>query len=258
MRLVLAAAALFVSLVPGARAADAADTAPLTVFAAASLTDALKRIDAIWVHDGHPPSRLSFGSSGALARQIEAGAPADLFISADEKWMDALAQRHAIVAGSRVDLLGNALVLIEPASKLAPVTIVPGFDLAGLLGPGGRLSVGNPASVPAGIYAAEALKSLNVWDSVKDRLAPAPDVRAALLQVAHGATAVGIVYRSDVHGVTEVGIAGTFPEASHTRIVYPGAALPGPHAADAAAYLALLRRPEARAIFAADGFTPLP
>ena len=146
---------LCVLLVPlGARAQE------LTVFAAASLTDAMKDISAQWVQAGHPALRMSFGSSSTLARQIEQGAPANLFASADEKWMDYLAQKNLIVADTRKDLLGNDLVLVVPAEKPLHVTIGSGFDLSGLLGPSGRLAVGDPAHVPVGIYAEQALKKL--------------------------------------------------------------------------------------------------
>jgi molybdate transport system substrate-binding protein len=130
----------------------------LTVFAAASLTDAMKDISVLWVAAGHPAPRMSFGSSSTLARQVDQGAPANLFASADEKWMDFLAGKDLIAAGTRKDLLGNDLVLVVPADKPLHVTIGPDFDLAGLLGPDGRLAVGDPAHVPVGIYAEQALK----------------------------------------------------------------------------------------------------
>src|SRR5271156_4730633 len=138
----------------------------LTVFAAASLTDAMKDISTKWAEAGHQPLVLSFGSSSTLARQIEQGAPADLFASADEKWMDYLAQKNLIVADTRKDLLGNDLVLVVPAEKKLHVTIGAGFDLAGLLGSAGRLAVGDPAHVPVGIYAEQALKKLAMWESI--------------------------------------------------------------------------------------------
>lgn len=236
-------------------AAPARAEPPLTVFAAASLADALREIDALWTASGHPAPRLSLASSGTLARQIEAGAPADVFLSADTKWMDSLAAAHAILPGTRTAVVRNSLVLVEPAAQARPVAIRPGFPLAALLGPHGRLSVGNTNSVPAGIYAAEALHALGVWDAVRDRLAPAADVRAALLQVERGAAPAGIVYRSDAHGDPAVAIVGTFPEGSHTPILYPGAVLARSGDATAArAYLALLRSPAAQAVFRRDDF----
>ena len=144
----------------------AAHAQELTVFAAASLTDAMNDISAQWVKAGHKPLRLSYGSSSTLARQIEQGAPANLFASADEKWMDYLVQKNLIVPNTRKDLLGNDLVLVVPAGKPVHVTIGPGFDLAGLLGPSGRLAVGDPAHVPVGIYAQQALRKLGLWDSI--------------------------------------------------------------------------------------------
>ena len=136
------------------------------MFAAASLTDAMKDVSAQWAQAGHQPLRLSFGASSTLARQIEQGAPANLFASADEKWMDYLAEKKLIVADTRKDLLGNDLVLVVAADKPQHVTIGPGFDLLGLLGPNGRLATGDPAHVPVGIYAEQALKKLGLWDAV--------------------------------------------------------------------------------------------
>ena len=143
----------------------------LTVFAAASLTDAMKDVSAQWAQAGHQPLRMSFGSSSTLARQIEQGAPANLFASADEKWMDYLADKKLIVADTRKDLLGNDLVLVVAADKPQHVTIGPGFNLLGLLGPNGRVATGDPAHVPVGIYAEQALKKLGIWDAVSPRLA---------------------------------------------------------------------------------------
>ncbi len=256
MRLALMIALLLGSAAPAARAAEAP---PLNVFAAASLNDALHEIDALWVRAGHAAPRHSFAGSGALAHQIQAGAPADLFLSADTKWMDALAKAGLLAPGTRVTVAANALVLVEPAASARPVTIGHGFAIAAVLGPDGRLAVGNTKSVPAGIYAEEALRSLGVWDSVSQRLAEAADVRAALLEVEHGAAPAGIVYRSDAHGVAGVTVVGVFPEASHTPITYPGAVLAGSgQAAEARAYLALLRSAPAQAILAKDDFSPAP
>lgn len=256
MRLAPMIALLLAAAAPAARAAAAR---PLNVFAAASLNDALHEIDALWVRSGHTAPRLSFAGSGTLARQIQAGAPADLFLSADTKWMDALASAGLIAPGTRVTFAGNALVLVEPAAGARPVRIGRGFPLAALLGAGGRLAVGNTKSVPAGIYAEAALRSLGVWDSVSQRLTQAADVRAALLEVEHGAAPAGIVYRSDAHGVAGVAVAGTFPAASHPPIVYPGAVVAGAgQPAEARAYLALLRSSPAQAILARDDFSPAP
>ncbi|HEX3991312.1 MAG TPA: molybdate ABC transporter substrate-binding protein, partial [Acetobacteraceae bacterium] len=142
----------------------------VTVFAAASLTDAMKDISVKWAAAGHKPLVMSFGSSSTLARQIEQGAPANVFASADEKWMDYLAQKNLIVADTRKDLLGNDLVLVVPADKPTHVTISKSFDMLGLLGASGRLATGDPAHVPVGIYAEQALKKLGMWDGVSPRL----------------------------------------------------------------------------------------
>ena len=237
----------------------AAAPPPLGIDAAASLTDALGAIDALWVRAGHPAPRVSFAGSGALARQIQSGAPADLFLSADTKWMDALAEAGLVVAGTRITFAANDLVLVEPRASVHPVAIGPGFSLAAALGPDGRLAVGNTRSVPAGIYAEQALRSLGVWNAVSTRLAETADVRAALLAVENGAAPAAITYRSDAHGVAGVAIAGTFPPGSHVPITYPGAVVAGSkNASEARAFLALLRSPEAQAIFRADDFSPAP
>jgi molybdate transport system substrate-binding protein len=222
----------------GGLLAAGAESAPqakaLTVFAAASLTEALTQISAAWQAQEQVgrqavgrqgPPRFSFASSGALARQIDQGAPADLFLSADENWMDWLAQRSRLLENTRRDIVANRLVLVERKAGLKPVTLGPGVDPNAILGASGRLAVGDPASVPAGIYAKQALIALRLWDAVKDRLAPAENVRAALLLVERGETPAGIVYASDVRVTPDLAIAGTFPESSHKPIVYPGAVL---------------------------------
>jgi molybdate transport system substrate-binding protein len=232
----------------------AARAQELTVFAAASLTDAMKDVSALWVKGGHPALRLSFGSSSTLARQIEQGAPVNLFASADEKWMDDLAQKNLIVADTRKDLVGNDLVLVVPADKPRKVTIGPGFDLAGLLGAGGRLAVGDPAHVPVGIYAEQALKKLNLWDSVAQRLARTDDVRSGLLLVERGEAPAGIVYGTDASVSKGVVVAGTFPASSHDAVTYPFAVVKGGDTPDAHALLTFLGGPEARAVFVQRGF----
>ncbi len=196
----------------------AARAQELTVFAAASLTDAMKDVSAQWAKDGHQPLRLSFGASSTLARQIEQGAPVNLFASADEKWMDYLADKKLIVADTRKDLLGNDLVLVVPADKPQHVTIGPGFDLLGLLGPNGRIATGDPAHVPVGLYAEQALKKLGMWDAVQPRLARTDDVRAALLLVERGEAPAGIVYATDAAVSKGVMVAGVFPANSHDPV----------------------------------------
>jgi molybdate transport system substrate-binding protein len=231
-----------------------AQAQPLTVFAAASLTDAMKDIDAQWQKDGHKPLSLSFAASSTLARQIEQGAPANIFASADEKWMDYLAQKSLIAADTRKDLLGNDLVLVVPANKPQHVAIGPGFNLAKLLGPDGRLAVGDPAHVPAGIYAQQALKKLGLWDSVSSRLASAEDVRSALLLVERGEAPAGIVYGTDAAVSKGVMVAGVFPADSHDPVSYPFAVVKSGDTPDARALLTFLDGPEARAIFVKRGF----
>ncbi len=246
----VAAACLFGS---AARAGERGQGAPsLVVFAAASLTEALGDVARLWAAQGHPPPSLSFASSAVLARQIEQGAAADLFLSADEAWMDRLARAGRLKQGSRVDLLANALVLIEPASSMAPVRIDSGLSMSAILGPGGRLAVGDPASVPAGMYARQALTTLGLWNQVADRLAPAENVRAALLLVERGEAPAGIVYATDVAAAQGVAVAGIFPERSHPPILYPAARLSD--APDADAFLAFLRSGPALARFRAHGF----
>ncbi|MGI4977322.1 MAG: molybdate ABC transporter substrate-binding protein [Janthinobacterium lividum] len=249
----LAGAALLAAAWPGAARAES----PVVVFAAASLTDAMGDVARAWVGQGHPKPVLSFGSSAALARQVEAGAPAQLFASADERWMDDLAQHGALLEGSRRDVLGNRLVLVEPRATAAPVAIAAdGFAavLAGVLGAGGRLAVGDPASVPAGIYAEEALRRLGAWDTVSGRLARSDSVRSALLLVERGEAPAGIVYGTDAAVSPGVVVAGVFPEASHAPITYPFAALKSA-GGEAMALLAFMEGPEGAALFRARGFS---
>ncbi len=227
----------------------------LTIFAAASLTDVLGDIGKLWVDRGHPAFRAVFGSSSTLARQIEQGAPANVFASADSKWMDYLADKKLIAAGTRRDLLGNDLVLVVPAGHPPRIAIAPKFDLAGLLGAGGRLAVGDPAHVPAGIYAEQSLRKLGVWDSVAQHLAGTADVRAALLLVERGEAPAGIVYATDAAASPKVAVAGTFPADSHERIVYPFAVTNSGDSAAARDLLAFLGGAQARAVFAKRGFT---
>jgi molybdate transport system substrate-binding protein len=234
--------------------APVAAHAAITVFAAASLTDAMNDIATAWAAHGHDKPRLSFGASSTLARQIEEGAGANLFASADERWMDELASRGLLVPGTRRDLLGNALVLIVPANRPQHVTIGPGFDLNTLLGPNGRLATGDPAHVPVGIYAEQALQRLGIWPKVEARIAPAPDVRSALFLVERGEAPAGIVYATDAETTKAVMVAGTFPESSHDRITYPFALIKRGDTPDARAFMQFLESPEARSIFAKRGF----
>lgn len=244
-----------ISLALIAGAAPARAEPPVTVFAAASLQGVMAAVSHAWTSQGHPNLRVSLDSSGTLARQIEQGAPAQIFISADEKWMDRLAKQALLVPGSRKDLLTNTLVLICPADQAHPLAVKPGFDLASQLGPRGRLAVGDPDSVPAGIYAKQALIHLGVWAQVASRLAPAANVKAALLLVERGEAPAGVVYRTDALADPKVKLIGTFPNSSHDPITYP-IALIGKQTGtpQAAGLLQFLEGTQARAIYAANGF----
>ena len=234
-----------------------ADPSGPTVFAAASMKTALDAIAAGWKAKTGKPLVISYGSSGTLAKQIEAGAPADLFISADQKWMDTLAKDGAIKPDTRKNLLGNALVLVAPAAASAPdMTIDKGVDLAGALGDG-KLAVCTIASCPAGIYGKEALTKLGVWDAVSPKLAQADNVRAALLLVARGEAKYGIVYATDAKAEPKVKVVGTFPEASHTPIVYPVAITKDAKSPDVGALESYLSSPEAVRILEGQGFVVL-
>jgi molybdate transport system substrate-binding protein len=243
---VLCAALPFVS-------AAAADGRPVLVFAAASLKTALDAIAAEWRAGTGGRVTISYAASSTLAKQIENGAPADLFISADQDWMDYLQQRQLIDPTTRIDLLGNSLVLIAPAGGAASVTIAPGFPLAALLGDG-RLAMADPDAVPAGRYGKAALSALGVWPGVAGRIAAAENVRAALLLVARGEAPLGIVYRTDAAAEPSVRIVGTFPSDSHPPIVYP-MALTVTASPDAPAFATYLHGLAARKLFEAQGFT---
>jgi molybdate transport system substrate-binding protein len=201
-----------------------------------------------------PPVTV-FAASSAIARQIEQGAPADLFISADSDWMDYLAQRKLVVAASRRDLLTNHLALIAPVDSKAAVRIGRGMPLAAALG-SGRLAVAG-ADVPAGRYAQASLVALGAWDGVKDRLARAENVRAALAFVARAETPLGIVYDTDAEVEPKVRIVGLFPDSSHPRIVYPAALVAASHNSEARAFLAFLLGSRAAAVFSRYGFIAL-
>lgn len=238
---------------PGSGAAQGRD---VVAFAAASLKTALDEIKAGWGRDTGRGVTVSYGGSNALARQIEQGAPADLFLSADLDWMDWAQGKGLIRAESRVSLVGNRLVLVAPRDQAAAIDLRPGLDLAGLL-EGGRLAVANPDAVPAGKYARAALTRLGAWEGVKDRTAPAENVRAALLLVARGEAPLGIVYRSDALAEPNVAVVGVFPEETHPPIVYPAALTAGSTNPDAAAFLRHLASNAARAAFEKQGFTVL-
>lgn len=225
------------------------------VFAAASLTNALEEVDSAFTTQTHIPVKESFAASSVLARQIASGAPAELFLSADLQWMDYLEKRHLLAPGSRHDLLRNRLVLVAPADSRVRLAIAPHFDLARALGTG-RLAIGEPDSVPAGIYARQALTKLGVWQAVAGKLAPGENVRAALAFVARGESPLGIVYRTDALAENRVRIVGVFPESTHPPITYPVALLT--HASpEAARLLKFFSTAKARALFSRYGFEPL-
>ncbi|MGI3902455.1 MAG: molybdate ABC transporter substrate-binding protein [Janthinobacterium lividum] len=236
--------------------ASAQQTAGPTVFAAASLKNALDDAASRWTAAGHAAPKLSYAASNVLEQQIAQGAPADLFFSADLDWMEAARKADLIQTDQRVDLLANAIVLVAPRESAASVAIRPGFDLATLLN-GGRLAMGNVDAVPAGKYGKAALQKLGAWDGVKDHLAQAESVRAALAFVARGETPLGVVYATDAVAEPKVVVVGTFPPDSHPPIVYPVALTKAATNPDAAAFLAFLRGPEARPAFEKQGFTVL-
>lgn len=232
----------------------AASAAEITVFAAASLKNALDTIAADYQAKTGDTLAISYESSGKLAKQIQAGAPADVFISAATDWMDKLAESGDIQTASRADLLGNDLVLVGGADA-APVELVKGVDLAGLLGDE-KLAMGLVDSVPAGMYGKEALTSLGIWAAVEPKVAQADNVRAALKLVSAGEAPYGIVYSSDAVSDASVKVVGTFPADSHAPIVYP-VALTKAAKPEAAAFVAALKTPEAVAAFKAQGFEVL-
>jgi len=236
-----------------AKAADKAGT--VTVFAASSLTDALQELGADFTKSSGIPVRFSFAASSALARQIESGAPADVFFSADIEWMDYLETRHLIQSESRHDVLGNRLVLIAPASSTIDLKIEANFDLGRALG-AGRLATGDPDSVPVGRYARAALTSLGVWNTVASRLVRADNVRAALAFVDRGETPLGIVYETDAMIDPGVRVVDVFPEDTHPPITYPVALTTGAKSG-AAQFADYARSPTAGAVFKKYGFVPL-
>lgn len=243
-----AAAAILLIAAPSARAAD-----QVTVFAAASLKTALDQVSAQWTAETRNKAVISYAASSALAKQIEQGAPADIFFSADLDWMDYLGQNNLIEKDSVTRLLGNDIVLIAPADSTVKAEIAPGFDLAGLLGDG-RLAIGDVKSVPAGKYGKAALKSLGVWASVESKLAQAENVRAALKLVATGEAPLGIVYLTDAKAEPTLKVVGVFPSSSHPPIIYPVARVAGAANDEATAFLSYLKSPAAQDMFKAQGF----
>jgi molybdate transport system substrate-binding protein len=230
----------------------------LLVFAAASLKPSLDKIIASPEVTALGSVKASYAASSQLAKQIEAGAPAALFVSADQDWMDYVDQKHLLVEGSRANLLGNALVLVAPKDSRVELAIAPGFDLVGALGKDGHLALAEPNSVPAGKYAKAALTKLGVWDAVSARVVSAENVRAALNFVARGEAPLGIVYRSDATSEPAVRVVATFPDSAHVPIVYPIALIKEHDSPAAHKLLDLLRSSPEQAIFRAYGFDAPP
>ncbi|WP_449257354.1 molybdate ABC transporter substrate-binding protein [Bosea sp. (in: a-proteobacteria)] len=248
--------ALAMGLAPAFDAAQA-QTKELVVFAAASMKNALDEAAANWVKEsGKPAPKISYAASNTLAKQIESGAPADIFISADLDWMDYAASKNLIKPETRVSLLGNKIVLVAAKDSTAAIELKPGVDLAAALG-SNRLAMGNVDSVPAGKYGKAALEKLGAWDKVKDKIAQADNVRAALLLVSRGEAPLGIVYATDAAADPQVKVVAAFPEGSHPPIVYPVAATKDSTNPDAAAFLTYLRGPAAKPVFEKQGFTVL-
>jgi molybdate transport system substrate-binding protein len=246
----IAIAILFGSTTPPSFAEDRS----LTVFAAASMKNALDDIDAAFTAKTGVKTAASYAASSVLAKQLEQGAPADIFVSADTDWMDYAIARKAVNEATRTNLLGNSIVLIAPKdSRIVKVTIGPGFDLARLAGDG-KIATGDVSAVPVGKYAKAALENIGAWRAAEPKFAMAESVRAALTLVARGEAALGIVYATDARVEPEVKIVGVFPADSHPPIVYPVAATTNAKP-EAAAYLAFLQSATAKAIFEKYGFT---
>ncbi|WP_137136776.1 molybdate ABC transporter substrate-binding protein [Rhizobium sp. FKY42] len=228
----------------------------ITVFAAASMKTALDAANVAYTAKSGNQVVVSYAASSALAKQVEAGAPADVFISADLDWMDYLTKKNLIKPDSRKNLLGNRIVLVAPKDKAKPVDIKAGFDLSALVGDG-KLAMGAVDSVPAGKYGKAALEKLGAWSAVARKVAGAENVRAAVLLVSRGEAPYGIVYQTDAAADPGVSIVGTFPADSHPAIIYPVAQLTESKSAAATDYLKFLSSVEVSGFFTAQGFTIL-
>lgn len=246
---------LIAALAVSSQPAMAQRRGPL-VLAAASLQESLTAAAGAWARKGHPRPVISFAASSALARQIASGAPADLFISADESWMDDVARKGLIRPRTRMSFVTNSLVLVAPARSRARIVVGPRFPLARALGPSGRLAMADPGSVPAGQYGKAALTSLGVWPTVRSRVARAENVRAALRLVSRGEAPLGIVYATDALAERGVKTVGRFPANSHPRITYPMALLKTSAHPNAEGFRRFLISREGRAIFTRYGFGP--
>jgi molybdate transport system substrate-binding protein len=236
-------------LVQSALAADS-----VIVFAAASLKNALDNVNAAWKAETGKEATISYAASSALAKQIESGAPADIFISADLQWMKYLSDKRLVKPGSEVELLGNRIVLIAPKDTAAEITIGKDFALAKLLGDG-KLAMADVKAVPAGKYGKAALESLGVWESVEGKVAQAENVRAALKLVAIGEAPLGIVYQTDAHAEPAVKVIGTFPSDTHEPIVYPTGITAESKNLDAEAFVKFVQSAKAKTLFEEQGFT---
>lgn len=225
----------------------------IVIFAAASMKEAMDEISAKYAEETGNTAIVSLAGSSALARQIQQGAPADIFISANAEWMDVLEKDGLIDAGSRFDLLANSLVLVAHGKNAAPVQIAPGMDLAGMLGEN-RLAVALVDAVPAGIYGKAALQSLGLWDAVAPKVAQADNVRAALALVSTGEAPMGIVYATDALADVNVSVIGTFPDDTHPPVIYPAAAIAASDNPLNAGFLEYLKGSAARTAFERKGF----
>ncbi len=226
----------------------------LTVYAAASTTNAMTEVAKLYEKKTGTQVALSFASSSTLAKQIEMGAPAQVYLSANPEWMDYLEQKGLIEPGGRADVLGNRIALIAPAdSAIEEVKIEKGFDLAKILGDG-YLAMGDPDHVPAGMYGKAALQGLGAWEAVEKKVARAKDVRAALALVERGESPLGLVYTTDAAISEKVKVVGLFPEDSHPPIVYPVAIVKGADLKASMPFIDFLKTPEASALFTKYGF----
>lgn len=241
------------SLLAGLSLASAAAAKPPLVLAAASLQESLNAVADAWAAKHHERPVISFAASSALAKQIDAGAPADIFISADEPWMDDVQKNGLVAPSTRVSFLANRLALIAPATTGGTIAIRPGFPLAKALGDG-RLSMADPDSVPAGKYGKASLTALGIWPQVQGKLVRGDSVRAALAFVERGEAPYGIVYATDALSSKQVRIVGVFPDASHPPITYPIARLTGSTSRDAEGFRLFVISKEGRAIFRRYGF----
>jgi molybdate transport system substrate-binding protein len=247
----LVTAAIMLVSLPQAQAKE-----KITVFAAASLKTALDAVNAAWTAETGNEATISYAASSALAKQIEQGAPADVFISADLDWMAYLTDKSLIIPGSAINLLGNDIVLIAPTDSKLEIAVSPGFPLADALGEG-KLAMADVKAVPAGKYGKSALEQLGVWTSVEGKVAQAENVRAALKLVATGEATLGIVYATDARAEPAVKVIGTFPADSHKPIIYPVALVASSSTPSAADFVKFLESEKAASIFTAQGFTVL-